>query len=185
MFQKKRRGADINDIAAFFRELVSRSGEFLGRPVRVHFIADAAQCRAGSSDAGDFLPFLRMVLFDAAQNTAANPDTSLHVHTADGGVAGAAGEITAAIAGKSGDDMNNDEFFIITWGKAGMQKNLVKEFSGLPEAARKRLTLFHLPLGMGNTRTEMNALAAAVRTLLKGKRIAAGEAGLRIVQGKI
>jgi hypothetical protein len=181
MFRKKKPVTDINDIAAFFAELVSRSQEFLARPVRVHFIADFVPGRSRrSSGLREFLPFLRMALFDAAQNTVPNADTTLHVHTA---AEGSTGKIAASIAGGI-DAQGGEEFFIISWGKSGMQKDLIKEFSGLGEAARKRITLFHLPPGAG-TRTETNTLAAAVRMLLKGELIASGESGLRILQGKI
>jgi hypothetical protein len=126
----------------------------------------------------DFLPFLRTVLFDETQNTVPNADTSLYVHTA---AEGSAGKIAAAIAETI--QAGGDEFFVISWGKSGIQKDIIKEFSGLSEAGRGRVTLFHLPLDMG-TRAEMNTLAVAVKILLKGGRIEAGESGLRILQGK-
>jgi hypothetical protein len=181
LFRRKKHGVNVKDVAAFFRELVSLSKEFLTRPVRVHFVADfASPDPRGASDVEAFLPFLRMVLFDAAQNTPANPDTSLYIHTA---AEGSAAEIAAAIAGELRGA--GDEFFIISWGKPGIQKELIRAFSGLDEAARKRVTLFHLPLGRGNARAETKTLAAAVKILLRGERIAAGETGLRIVQEKI
>jgi hypothetical protein len=129
---------------------------------------------------GDFLPFLRTVLFDAAQNTVPNPETSLRVHSAS---ESSAGEVASAIAREiRGED---SEFFIITWGTVELRTDIVEAFRGIGESERKRITLFHLPLGTGDTRAETGALAAAVRILLTGERIAAGEAGMRMLQGKI
>jgi hypothetical protein len=185
MFRKKKPGIDINDIAAFFRELVSRSKEFLGRSVRVHFVVDFVPGKSRRpSGLVDFLPFLRTVLFDETQNTVPNTDTSLYVHTA---AEGSAGKIAAAIVetiqADGSEAEGGDEFFVISWGKSGMRKDIIKEFSGLSETGRKRVTLFFLPLDVG-TRAEMNALAAAVRILLKGESITPGRDGLRILQGK-
>jgi hypothetical protein len=180
MFRKKKSAADIRDIAVFFSELVYRSNEFLSRPVRVHFIADCLPRRAGRlCDLRDFLPFLRTVLFDAAQHTTPNPEATLHIHTAD---EGPVTDIAAALAAQVRPD--GDDFFVITLGKAGMQKDAVKGFAPLSGEARRHITLFHLPLGMACGRTETPALVAAVRILLRGEPIAAAASGLRILQEK-
>jgi hypothetical protein len=179
MFRKKKPAADIGDIAVFFAEIVSRSKEFLARPVRIHFIADALPQNAkGLSDLGDFLPFLRTVLFDAAQHTTPNPHATLHIHTAG---EGSAADITAAIAAQVRPE--GEDYFVLTMGKAGMQKDAVKGFAGLSPETRRHITLFHLPLGMSGG-GETSALVSAVRILLKGEPIAATPSGLRTLSGK-
>lgn len=181
LFRKKKPLTDINEMAGFFAELISRSKNYLRIPVNVHFISDGVEGKPYRvSEMGDFLPFLRTVLFDAAQNTVPNPETSLRVHRA---TESSAGEIASAIAREIRRE--GGEFFIITWGTAGMRRDIVEAFCGIGERDRKRITLFHLPLGTGDTRAETGVLAAAVRILLKGERIAAGEAGMRMLQGKI
>jgi hypothetical protein len=174
LFRKKIPLTDINDLAGFFVELVSRSKNYLGGPVRIHFIADGVPGKPYCvSDMGEILPFLRTVLFDAAQNTVSNPETSLRVHRAESSTE----KILAAIASEILSAQHR--FFIITLGKRLLQKETLREFSLLPQDARGRLTLFHLPLGPENPQTQANALVSAARILLTGERIAAGEACLR------
>ena len=181
--RKKKRASDIKDIAAFFVELVSRSREFFSRPVRIHFIADfipdSRQREREPSDIGESLPILRTVLFDAAQNTAPNPDTTLHVYTPQDG---SAGEIAAWIAKEALS--GSEEFFIITLGKAGMQAEAANIFAQLPAKAKSHITLLHLPAQTIDTGAETRALVSAVRMLITGEPIPVSAAGLRIFQEK-
>jgi hypothetical protein len=175
LFRKKKPLTDINDLANFFVELISRSKDYQSGPVRIHFITDGIPGKPYCvSDAGDLLPFLRTVLFDAAQNTVSNPETSLRVHRV---AEGSTEKILAAIA--SDIRPARYRFFVITLGKKFLQKETIKEFSSLPEDARRRLTLLHLPLGQENAKTQGSALVSAVRVLLKGEPLAEGEARLR------
>ena len=179
MFRAKMTATDINDIAAFFAELVSRSKEFLARPVHIHFVTDFVPGKKRQADdIGDFLPFLRTVLFDAAQNTVPNPQAALSVHTPP--AEENAADVFDRIASRVLPD--GDDFFVITLGKPGIRKDAAKGFAGLGEEARRRLTLFHIPREKGSSSAVTNALAAAVRILLRGEEIPRGDSGLRILQ---
>ena len=180
MLRAKMAITDINDIAAFFGELVSRSQEFMARPVRIHFVTDFAPGKKRQEDdIGDFLPFLRTVLFDAAQNIVPNSRTTLFIHTPPAG--GSAADAFAEIAGRV--QAEDDDFFIIALGKPGIRKDAAKGFAGLSQKDRRRLTLFHVPRETGG-RAAMNALVAAVRILLRGEHIPIGPSGWRILQEK-
>jgi hypothetical protein len=181
-FWKKKPLTDIRDLAAFFVELVSRSKNYLHGPVRVHFVTD---CVPGKNycvcEAGNFLPFLRTVLFDAAQNTVPNPEVSLCMHTT---AESSAGKIAAVIASEIRQAKH--ESFIISLEQKSARKNaLFKEFAALPEETRKRITLFSLLLQKSGSREETDILVSAVKILLTGGRIQAGRTGLRVLQEKI
>jgi hypothetical protein len=181
LFQKKKPRTYINELAGFFVELVSRSKNYRRRPVYIHFIVEGVSGKPYRvSDIGDFLPFLRGVLFEAAQNTVPNPETSLSIHKSDPKsrqkiLAG----ITGEVSGNSGD------FFIITWAKPDIQNDIAKAFSGLSESGRTRITLFHLPLRTENSSAQNTAFVSAIRSLLRGEDIEAERTGPRILQGKI
>jgi hypothetical protein len=180
LFRKKKPLTDINDAAAFFAELVSRSKNYLRCPVRIHFVADSIPGKTSCvSDIGDFLPFLRTVLFDAAQNTIPNPETSLHVYTQ---TEGSSKKILAAINAEAGTARTaRHEFFIITLGKPSLQKEIIKEFSPLSPELRRRLTLFHLSPGPENSKAQTGALVSAARILLQGERIETSREGFRVL----
>ena len=173
--------ADINDAAEFFVELVSRAREFAKHPVHVHFVTDFSPEKKRRGDSlAEFLPFLRTVLFEAAQNIVPNPRTTLCVHTPP--ARGNAADIFKQIA--AGVQPDDDEFFIIALGKSAIRREAAKGFTGLTQKDRRRLTLFYIPLEMGAGRAAMNALAAAVRILLRGEHISVGPSGWKILQGK-
>ena len=178
----KKRANDVKDIAAFFVELVSRAREFLTRPLRVHFIAEHIPRRgSGSSDIRDFLPILRTVLFDSSRSIVPNPRTSLHIHTIR--TEGSPKDIASRIAGqlKSGDE----EFFIITLGKAPARKEIYGVFEKMPAESKKHITLLHLPAETGDTQANTGALVSAMRILINGEPVPLSDSGLRVFQEKI
>ena len=180
MFRAKTPGTDLSDIAAFFKELVSRSRRFLSRPVRIHFVAEFSSEKTRQTDGmGDVLPFLRTVLFDETQNTVSNPQAALCVHTppAEGKLSDIFAEIASAV------EPAGDDFFVIVFGSSAIRKAAVKDFAALREDARRRLSLFHLQKESGLD--AVNGLVTAMRILLRGEDISPETSALRILQGKM
>jgi hypothetical protein len=171
LFHPKETGTEIEDLAALMGELTSRAKDFLGRPVRTHIIdGSASGKRIRAPGLREFSPFLRTVLFDTAQNTAPNPDASLRFH--GGGCSRiSAAEIAAEIREENGRGSKDPaDYFVITLCTDAAYKEVLGEFLELPADICKRLTLFRLPLGMGDGGADIRVLTSAVRILLEGGR---------------